>query len=171
LRAVFGVVQVSLALMLVTGAGLLIRSFLALQKADLGFQPENLLTFELPLSGEKSKGERAARYYGEVAQRISRLPRVQSVGMISYLPLRGNLFSWGLFIQGRDTPKGASLPSAEYRVVSGDLFSALGIRMKAGRGFEERDNRTAPPVAVINRPWRVATGPVRSRSGNSSGSQ
>jgi predicted permease len=149
-RALFGVVQVSLALMLVTGAGLLIRSFLALQKADLGFQPENLLTFELPLSGEKSRGERAARYYGEVAQRISRLPRVQSVGMISYLPLRGNLFSWGLFIQGRDTPKGASLPSAEYRVVSGDLFSALGIRMKAGRGFEERDNRTAPPVAVIN---------------------
>src|SRR4030095_14117512 len=150
LRAVFGVVQVSLALMLVTGAGLLIRSFLALQKADLGFQPENLLTFELPLSGEKSRGERAARYYGEVAQRISRLPRVQSVGMISYLPLRGNLFGWGLFIQGRDTPKGASLPSAEYRVVRGDLFSALGIRMKAGRGFEERDNRTAPPVAVIN---------------------
>ena len=149
-RALFGVVQVSLALMLVTGAGLLIRSFLALQKAELGFQPENLLTFELPLSGEKSKGERAARYYAEVAQRISRLPRVQNVGMISYLPLRGNLFSWGLFIQGRDLPKGASLPSAEYRVVSGDLFSSLGIRMKGGRGFEERDNRTAPPVAVIN---------------------
>jgi putative ABC transport system permease protein len=150
LRALFGVVQVSLALMLVTGAGLLIRSFLALQKADLGFQPENLLTFELPLSGEKSKGERATRYYGEVAQRITRLPRVQRVGMISYLPLRGNMFGWGIFIRGRDTPKGASLPYAEYRIVSGDLFSALGIRMKAGRGFEERDNRAAPPVAVIN---------------------
>ncbi len=150
LRAVFGVVQISLALILVTGAGLLIRSFVALQKADLGFEPENLLTFDLPLSGEKSRGERASRYYDEVAQRISRLPRVQRVGMISYLPLRGNLFGWSFFIQGRDTPKGASLPSAEFRIVSGDLFSALGIRMKEGRGFEERDNREAPPVTVIN---------------------
>jgi putative ABC transport system permease protein len=150
LRGLFVVVQVSLALILVTGAGLLIRSFVALQKADLGFQPENLLTFELPLSGEKSRGERAARYYTEVAQRISRLPGVQSVGSINYLPLRGNVFGWGFLIQGRDTPRGASLPYAEYRVVSGDLFSALGIRMKAGRGFEDRDNRAAPPVALIN---------------------
>jgi len=150
LRGLFVVVQVSLALILVTGAGLLIRSFVALQKADLGFQPENLLTFELPLSGERSKGERATPYYTEVAQRISRLPRVHSVGGINYLPLRGNVFAWAFFIQGRDTPRGASLPYAEYRVVSGDLFSALGIRMKAGRGFEERDNRTAPPVAMIN---------------------
>ena len=150
LRALFVVVQVSLALILVTGAGLLVRSFVALQKADLGFQPANLLTFELPLSGERSRGERATRYYDEVAQRISRLPRVQSVGAINYLPLRGNVFGWAFLIQGRETPAGASLPVAEYRVLSGDLFSALGIRMKAGRGFEERDNRAAPPVAVIN---------------------
>jgi len=150
LRSLFVVVQVSLALILVTGAGLLIRSFVALQRADLGFQPENLLTFELPLSGERSKADRAARYYGEVAQRISRLPRVQSVGMINYLPLRGNVFGWAFLIQGRDLPRGASLPNAEYRVVSGDLFSALGIRIEAGRGFEERDNRDAPHVAVIN---------------------
>ncbi len=150
LRGLFVVVQVSLALILVTGAGLLIRSFVALQTADLGFQPENLLTFELPLSGERSQGERAARFYGEVAQRLSRLPRVQSVGAINYLPLRGNVFAWGFLIQGRDLPRGVSLPFAEYRVVSGDLFSALGIRLKAGRGFDERDNRTAAPVAVIN---------------------
>jgi putative ABC transport system permease protein len=150
LRALFVAVQVSLALILATGAGLLIRSFVALQKADLGFHPENLLAFELPLSGEKSRGERATRYYSEVAQRISRLPRVQSVGSINYLPLRGNVFGWAFLIQGRDTPRGASLPYAEYRVVSGDLFSALGIRMKAGRGFEERDNGAAPAVAVIN---------------------
>src|SRR5258708_3296008 len=96
LRALFGVVQVSLALILVTGAGLLIRSFVALQKADLGFQPENLLTFELPLSGEKSRGERAARYYGEDAPRISRLPRLQTVGIISYLTLRVKLFGCGI---------------------------------------------------------------------------
>lgn len=150
LRGLFIVVQVSLAVILVTGAGLLIRSFLALQKADLGFQPGNLLTFELPLSGEKSKGERATPYYAEVAQRISRLPGVRSVGGINYLPLRGNVFGWAFLIQGRDTLRGASLPYAEYRVVSGDLFSALGIRMKAGRGFEARDNRAAPPVSVIN---------------------
>ena len=150
LRGSLVVVQVSLALILVTGAGLLIRSFVALHQADLGFQPANVLTWELPLSWEKSKGDFAVRYYAEVAQRISRLPRVHSVGGINYLPLRGNVFAWAFLIQGRDTPPGASLPSAEYRVVSGDLFSALGIPLKAGRGFGERDNRTAPPVAVIN---------------------
>jgi putative ABC transport system permease protein len=150
LRTLFGVAQVSLALILVTGAGLLIRSLIALQKADLGFQAENLLTFQLPLAGEKSRGERAGRYYSEVAQRISRLPGVQSVGMINYLPLRGNVFAWALAIQGRDMSPGAAAPQAEYRVVAGDLFSALGIRIKSGRGFEERDNREAPPVAVIN---------------------
>jgi predicted permease len=149
LRTSFAAAQVALAVMLVTGAGLLIRSFLVLQKADLGFQPENVLTFQLPLSGEKSATRFAARYYSEVAQRISRLPGVRSVGMMNYLPLRGNVFAWGFLIKGRET-QGAALPAAEYRVVAGDLFSALGIRMKAGRGFDERDLQGAPPVAVIN---------------------
>jgi putative ABC transport system permease protein len=146
----FGVVQVSLALILVTGAGLLIRSFVALQKAELGFRPENVLTFQLPLSGEKSKGDRAARYYGEVAQRVSRLPGVRNVGMITYLPLQGNVFAWAFLIEGRNMPPGVAAPQAEYRVVNGDLFSALGIPIRAGRGFEERDNRDAPPVAMIS---------------------
>ena len=150
LRAFFGVVQVSLALMLVTGAGLLVRSFLTLQKADLGFQSENVLTFQLPLSRERSGPARATAYYREVGERIGRLPRVRSVGMISYLPLAGNVFGWGILIKGRNTPEGVPSPSAEYRIVNGNLFSALAIGIKAGRGFEERDNASGPPVGIIN---------------------
>ncbi len=150
LRVVFGVIEVSLALLLVTGSGLLIRSFLTLQKANLGFQPENVLTFELPLPSGKYERKQAPAYYQEVAERIWRFPHVQGVGMISYLPLAGNVFGWGFLIQGRPTPTGAPMPYAEYRIVSHGLFSALRIPIKKGRGFEEQDKVDAPPVGIVN---------------------
>jgi predicted permease len=150
LRALFGVAQVSLALILVTAAGLLLRSFVTLRKADLGFHPENVLTFQLPLPKDLKEPQRRAAFYREVAERISRLPDVQHTGLINYLPLAGNVFGWSILIQGRETPAGAPLPHAEYRVVGGDLFSALGIPMKAGREFDDQDRADSLPVGIVN---------------------
>jgi predicted permease len=150
LRVLFGVAQVSLALMLVPAAGLLLRSFVSLQKADLGFQPRNVLTFQLPLPNDLREPKRRTTFYREVAERIGRLPNVRNIGMINYLPLVGNVFGWGILIEGRETPVGAPDPQAEYRVVSGDLFSALSIPIKAGREFNEQDRADAIPVGVIN---------------------
>jgi putative ABC transport system permease protein len=70
--------------------------------------------------------------------------------MINYLPLAGNLFGWSFLIHGRNMSEGASLPNAEYRIVAGELFSALGIGLRAGREFGERDNANSPPVGIIN---------------------
>jgi putative ABC transport system permease protein len=150
LRVLFGVAQVSLALMLVTAAGLLLRSFVSLRKADLGFQPGNVLTFQLPLPNDLREPKRRTAFYREVAERIGRLPNVRNIGMINYLPLAGNVFGWGILIQGRETPVGAPSPQAEYRVVSGDLFSSLSIPIKAGREFDEQDRADALPVGIIN---------------------
>jgi predicted permease len=149
LRAFFGAVQIALALMLVTGAGLFLRSFTILQKADLGFQPASVLSFQLPLPREAHGATRATAFYREVAERIGQVPHVRSVGMINYLPLGGNVFGWGFVIRGRETFPGA-LPNAEYRVVSGDLFSALRIPIRQGRGFSEHDLPASLPVAIIN---------------------
>ncbi len=136
--------------MLVTGTGLFLRSFAILQKADLGFQPENVVSFELHLPKEMRGAPRATAFYREVAERIRQLPHVRSVGMINYLPLRGNVFSWRFLIRGRETPGDVPMPSAEYRVVSGDLFSALRIPIRRGRGFQEQDLPDSLPVAVVN---------------------
>jgi predicted permease len=150
LRAIFGAVQIALALMLVTGAGLCLHSFAILQKADLGFQPENVVSFQLPLPKEVQGATRATTFYREVAERIRQLPHVRSVGMITYLPLRGNAFGWRFLIRGQETPTGIPIPSAEYRVVSGDLFSALRIPIRLGRGFHEHDLPDSLPVAIVN---------------------
>jgi predicted permease len=150
LRVVFGVAQVSLALMLVTAAGLLLRSFVSLRKVDLGFQPQNVVTFQLPLPKDLREPQRRTTFYREVGERIGRLPGVRKVGMINYLPLAGNVFGWGILIQGRETPAGAPTPQAEYRVVSGDLFSALSIRIKAGRELDEQDQADTLPVGIVN---------------------
>jgi predicted permease len=150
LRVVFGVAQVSLALMLVTAAGLLLRSFVSLRKVDLGFQPQNVVTFQLPLPKDLREPQRRTTFYREVGERIGRLPGVRKVGMINYLPLAGNVFGWGILIQGRETPAGAPAPQAEYRVVSGDLFSALSIRIKAGRELDEQDQADTLPVGIVN---------------------
>jgi len=150
LRVCLGVAQVALALMLVNGAGLLLRSFVTLQKADLGFRPENVVTFELPLPRDLGEPARRIAFYREVEERISRLPKVRNVGMISYVPLAGNVFGWGIVLRGRETPAGSPAPQAEYRVVSGNLFPALRIGMKAGRTFTEQDRADTMPVGIVN---------------------
>ncbi len=150
LRATFCAVQIALALMLVIGAGLFLRSFAILQMADLGFQPERVLSFQLPLPTGVQGGARASAFYREAAERMGQVPTIRNVGMINYLPLGGNVFGWGFLIRGREPPPGVQAPSAEYRAVSGDLFSALRIPLRQGRGFNEHDLPDSLPVAIIN---------------------
>jgi putative ABC transport system permease protein len=150
LRALFVVVEVSLALVLVTGAGLLVRSFLILQEADLGFQAQKVLTFEISLPGAKYKRAQSPAYYKELLERIASMPQVSGAGAINYLPLTGNVFGWTFLVQEQPTPAGAPIPSAEYRVVSPGFFSALGVSLKNGRVFTEQDKPDGPPVGIIN---------------------
>ena len=141
--------QVSFAMVLLVGAGLLMKSFAQLQSLRLGIEPENVATFEINLPTAR---------YGDPAQRIQfhkafhdnlrAVPGVRAVGAISKLPVSGEYHIWGYRY---DTPSGRSdFTSIQVRVVEGDYYDALGINLLHGRFFERGDRADGLPVAILN---------------------
>lgn len=152
LRAAFVVVQVALALVLLAGAGLLIRSFAALLSVDPGFQSEHVLTMQISLPGAGKYAEDAARvqFFRELTARVERLPGVTAAGAVSFLPLTGLAAATSLELVGRPPPPKGQGPVADVRIVSGDYFRAMGIPLVKGRIFEEREGRERAAAAIIN---------------------
>jgi putative ABC transport system permease protein len=151
LRGAVLVTEVALALVLVTGAGLMIRSIGAVQRSPLGFRLENLLTFGLGLPEARyPKPEQQARFFEEALTRISAVPGVQSVASVRCLPMAGGCWD-GVYVLGdRPVPPPADLPEFDSNMVSTGYFQTLGIPIVAGRGFTRQDDAKAPPVAVVN---------------------
>ncbi len=130
------VVEVALAFVLLTGAGLLLRTFLNLQQADLGLRAENVLTVHMVLS---SGPEGAA-----IVERVSRIPGVRAAGFISMLPLQST--GWGA---GFRAPGRPGIQPTELRYVTPGYFRAMGIPLRAGRDFTDADRDRAPQSLVI----------------------
>jgi predicted permease len=152
-KAVLVVTEVALAVVLVTGAGLLGRSFLRLTSTDPGFRPEGVLTFGVSLPDARyGKPEAAEAFAAALAERLSTLPGVEAAGGIFGLPLSGFSFSISLSdLDGRALdPEEQERLSAQIRVVTPDAFRALGIPLRGGRGIAESDRHGAPPVVVLN---------------------
>ena len=149
-RNVFVVAEVSLALMLLIGAGLMIRSFMQLQSVETGFQPENVLTMRVQLPGKKyPEPHQIVDFFKQAQERIAGLPGVQAVGSISYLPLTGPAARDGFKIVGQPDPAPGQEPPCEVRVVTPTYFQAMGIPLLKGRLLDERDGKE-PRVLVIN---------------------
>src|SRR5262249_2295306 len=127
LRGVFVIAEVSLALVLVAGAGLLIRSFLLLQQADMGFQGRQVATFQLSLPASKYKRDASPAYFQELVRRIESVPGVLGAGVVNYLPLTGNVFGWGYRVEGQPRQPGTPEPVAQFRSVSPGFFQALAV--------------------------------------------
>ena len=137
LRSFFLVGEIGLALLLAISAGLLIESLLRVERVDPGFRRENVLTMKLALPW--TQVEKSSAFYDRVLQRVSELPGVQAVGSINFLPFDTSSTPMSFTVEGR--PQAAEQSSlAEFRVVSGDYFRALGIPLQAGRTFTEGDN-------------------------------
>ena len=152
LRRVLVVAEVALAVVLLAGAGLLIRSFQRLRQVDVGFKPDNLLTMRMVLPLPKyQKPETRRAFYDELLRRVEELPGVDSAGMISFLPLSISGMKFSFSVEGRTMPADVNLPFALYRVVSPDYFRAMGIPLQRGRVFDTRDSKDATPVVVVNR--------------------
>ncbi len=155
-RGALVVAEVGLAVVLLTGAGLLLRSFQQIRAIDLGFQPENTLTFTVALpAGDYSDGEAMATLHRQVLDGLARIPGVEVAGAgndgplaIWYPPGSGTRFT----IQ--DATGARSYARATPLVVSPDYFRAMGIPLSSGRGFTEQDDVTTPPVIVVN--WSMA---------------
>ena len=151
-RRVLVVSEVALAVVLLVGAGLLIRSFQRLRQVDKGFTTENLLTMKTVLAMPKySKPEARRAFYDEMLRRVKEVPGVESAGMITFLPLVVNGMNFTFSVEGRSAPGDMELPFAVYRTVSPDYFRAMGIPLQRGRFFEARDSADSQAVVVINR--------------------
>ena len=122
-RRLLVVSEVALAVVLLVGAGLLVRSFQRLRQVDLGFKTDNLLTMRMDLPMPKYlKPETRAAFYDEVLRRVDEIPGVQSAGMISFLPLSTSGMKFSFSVEGRAQPGDMNLPFALYRAISPDYF-------------------------------------------------
>jgi predicted permease len=164
MRAALVVGEVALSLVLLIGAGLMVKSMHSLTQVEAAFEPEGVLTAELSLPKLRYVDEelerrfsplsyaKAARFFDDVVRETRSLPGVTAAGAINGLPLMGEI--WGKMVTLYDRPLPRTmgeLPRIQYRIVAGDYFRALRIPLLAGRTFTDADTQTAPKVAVVNR--------------------
>ena len=143
--------EVALAIVLLIGAGLVIRSILGVLSVDPGFRTENILTMRVLLSQTNyPDSQRWLNFFNEVTQRVQALPGVRSVGLINNLPLSGTGVISGFLIEGRPTPITDEDYRTGYRVIRPTYFDTMGIKLKKGRQFTERDNQNSSRVAIIS---------------------
>ncbi|MGI9114586.1 MAG: ABC transporter permease [Chthoniobacterales bacterium] len=145
------VAEVALALVLLVGAGLLMKSFARLQNVDPGFNPKNVLTMELSLPQLKyPRGKPVIDFYNEVVRRVSGLPGVQHVALTSILPLSGSNSDNSFHIEGRSEKQTGVFPDEEIRVITPDYFRVLQTSLIRGRVFTDGDTAESPGVTIIN---------------------
>jgi putative ABC transport system permease protein len=149
LRNVLVMAEVALSLVLLVGASLLLRSFSRLTHVDPGFRADNVLAFRvsLPQASYKEDGQRTV-FFNQLLERLRGLPRVTSAGMVQSLPIRDD-YVLSFTVQGRSIPRGSE-PSANHRVVTPGYFESLGIPLRRGRDFTDRDTAGSPMVAVVD---------------------
>jgi putative ABC transport system permease protein len=151
LRASLIVSEIAMSLVLLIGAGLMIKSFVRLQQVDLGFATENLLTMRLTLPQSKYPEKRdQARFFQQALQQIQIAPGVESAAAISRLPLTPGNSSRSFNIEGRSSDNTETDASADYRVISSDYFRTMSIPVLKGRAFTERDNDKVAGSVIIN---------------------
>ena len=151
LRRSLVIAEIALCAMLLIGAGLLIRSFARVRDVNPGFNPRNLLTLELTMTGERYKDKEAVlAAYHELWQRLEGLPGVTSAGAVTSLPL-SQMFAWGpITVEGRVAPPGEKFINADTRMVSGHYFQAMEIPLREGRLFNDDDVANKPRVALVD---------------------
>jgi putative ABC transport system permease protein len=150
LRSVLMVSEVALAIVLLVGAGLLIRSFVKLLDVDPGYRAENLLTARLQLPPRYNEKSRRVGFYQQTLQRLEALPGVEAVGATSHLPLTTYNLGGTVRVEGRVKPEGEPETAAPIASVNPDYFRAMGIGLRAGRVFTDLDGQDAPSVAVLS---------------------
>jgi putative ABC transport system permease protein len=151
LRSALVITETALAFMLLTGAGLLIRSFDRLMNVHTGFDTTNVLTMSLPLSPAKIQdADRAVQYTRQVMNNVGALPGIREISLTSALPLRGWGYGMPFQIGGQPFKDRANRDACFFKMVSPSYFHSLGIALTRGRGLNDRDVKGGPPVAMIN---------------------
>ena len=151
LRSALIVGELALAVILLTGAGLLINSFIRLNRVELGFQPENVLAAGLNLSPNKyPKGENRVAFLQLLQEQVKSLPGVRSVSFTSTLPFSGGGVGSSFKIKGREWPANEKMPMAGTFTVMPDYFATMGMPLLQGRQFTDSDDKSRPGAVIIN---------------------
>ncbi len=151
MRGALVVLQLSLSLVLLAGAGLMLRTLWKLHSTPPGFDARNVLVADIFLPpGKYSTDPQRAAFLDKALNELRALPGVESAGATTNLPLSGTGMDYGLLIEGRPNPEGDDIRSANFRPVSAEYLSLMRIPLRAGRSIEGRDIAGAPEVVVIN---------------------
>lgn len=151
LRRALLVAEVALTLVLLAGAGLMLRSFVHVVDSDLGIEPRNVLAVQVILpSNRYPDADRRLAFADAVVERMRRLPGVEAAGATNYLPLSGFWDTIAVLREGAPPPTPGNETTADYRVATPDYFRAMGIRLISGRSFIDRDTADMPQVAIVN---------------------
>jgi putative ABC transport system permease protein len=151
-RAALVAVNVAVSALLLTGSGLLLRSFARLTGVDPGFTPAQLLTFQVNLAGQQfGEPARITQFYDDVSARLEALPDVRGVSAATQLPLTGSLDRSGITIEGRVLDNPAASPNADRYAVRPGYFEAMGVPLVRGRLFTAADAAGSTPVAIVGR--------------------
>jgi len=150
MRSGLVVAQIALSLVLLIGAGLVVRTLQQLQTMNPGFDPHNALTlsFDLGLQGyDQARGE---QFYKHIVERVQSMPGVRSVAVTSYVPLSLNYNSSNIFVEGQPTERGANAPSAMVAAVGPKYFETMATQLVQGREFTDQDKEKSESVAMVN---------------------
>ncbi|HYY57647.1 MAG TPA: ABC transporter permease [Pyrinomonadaceae bacterium] len=151
LRGFLVVSEVALALVLLIGAGLLIKSFWRLLDVDSGFNAENVLTMQMSLPPSRYTGStEKANFYGQLLERVKALPGIESASLTTALPMSGTTFGGPFSIEGRPLDMTGKPPHAYVRTIAPDYFKVMGIALTKGREFGKEDTDKSVPVVIIN---------------------
>jgi len=151
IRNLLVVSEVALALLLLVGAGLMIKSFVRLQQVSPGFEPKNLLTMNISLPRQKYREPQQANvFFEQLLQRVRTMPGVESVGGIDPLPLSDSNVTTGFVVEGAPALAPADRPDVGERAVTPSYFQTMGIPVLKGRSFTEQDRDNTPRVIIIN---------------------
>ncbi len=158
LRSVLVVAEVALTMVLLIGAGLMIRSFYRLQRVDPGFVADNLLTFNVSLPpGKYAEEQQRTNFYQQLLQNLRVMPGVESVGMATGLPLGNNGWQSGFWIEGRPEPPQGQRPLTEVAFVSPGYFDTMRMTLLSGRPFTEQDVKPPAPPNAQRQPFTAPT--------------
>src|SRR6185369_16363656 len=150
-RATLVIAETALALVLLVGAGLLIKSFARLQDVNPGFSPDNVLTAQLALPATRYPNEAARRaFWARLIDAVRPLSGVTAVGLTSNVPFNGMVGSGSYSIVGYTPPPGQAQPHGRQEIVGGDYFRAMQIPLVAGRLFTDADTADSPLVVIID---------------------
>ncbi len=151
IRSLLVVSETALALVLLVGAGLMIKSFVRLQHVSPGFDAKNVLTMSISLPSRKYlEGRQSVAFYEHLFERIKAVPGIESVGGIDPLPLSDSNTTEGFIIEGQPALPIVERPAAGQRIISPDYFNAMRIPLIAGRALTDQDREDTPRALVIN---------------------